>query len=117
MEISAPTREPLSDPGPELPPEALACLRALAARYIWWKTPEDATVFPRLVAAQVMNLGTFDDLTAMIESVGEEYLRKVLRHAEAGQLNPRSWHYWHYRLGLAEFGRVPVPPTPMRKTS
>jgi hypothetical protein len=98
------------------PAEALACLRALAPRYIWWKTPDEAMQFPDRVAAQVMNLGTFDDLTLLVETAGEEYLRGVLERAEAGQLDARSWHYWHYRLGLAEYGKVPVPPLPVRKT-
>lgn len=74
-------------------------------------------LYPDRVAAQVMNLGAFEDLTTMVEAAGEDYLRGVLSRAEVGQLNPRSWHYWHYRLGLAEYGRVPVPPMPVRKTA
>jgi hypothetical protein len=49
--------------------------------------------------------------------VGEAFLREVLRNAEAGQLNERSWHFWHYRLGLAVYGDRPVPPIPVRKTA
>ena len=94
--------------------QAQALLKTLARRYVWWKTPEEAMLYPDRVAAQVMNLGTWDDLTAMAEATGEDYLREVLRHAEIGQLNPRSWHY---RLGLAEYGVVPVPPMPIRKTA
>lgn len=97
--------------------KALACLRLLAGTYVWWKTPAEAMQYPDRVAAQVMNLGTWEDLTVMAEAVGEDYLREVLRHAEAGQLDARSWHYWHYRLGLAEFGVKPVPPMPGRKTA
>jgi hypothetical protein len=74
-------------------------------------------LFPGRVAAQVMNLGTWEDLTKLIETAGEDYLRDVLKGAEAGQLDVRSWHYWHYRLGLAEYGRRPVPPMPVRKTA
>jgi hypothetical protein len=84
---------------------------------VWWKTPEEAMRFPERVAAQVMNLGTWGDLTALIEAAGEPYLRQVLRGAEAGQLDVRSWHYWHYRLGLAEYGVRPVPPMPARKVA
>jgi len=103
----------------ELPPspEGLECLWRLARTYVWWKTPEEAMRYPDRVAAQVMNLGTWDDLTALIEAAGEPYLRQVLRGAEAGQLDARSWHYWHYRLGLAEYGKNPVPPIPARKTA
>lgn len=94
-----------------------ACLHALAARYVWWKTPDEAMQQPQRVAAQVMNIGTWDDLVRMDEAVGEDYLRSVLQTAEAGQLDPRSWHYWHYRLGLAEYGKNPVPPMPVRKVA
>jgi hypothetical protein len=102
---------------PALSPSGLACLRRLAARYVWWKSPEEAMQFPDRVAAQVMNIGDWNDVVEMIDAVGEAYLREVLRRAEAGQLNERSWHFWHYRLGLAEYGVRPVPPMPVRKTA
>ncbi len=98
-----------------LPAEALACLERLSTRYVWWKTAEEAMLFPDRVAAQLMNIGTWDDVTALIEAAGEDYLREVLTNAELGQLNERSWHYWHYRLGLAQPGLTPVPPMPVRK--
>jgi hypothetical protein len=95
--------------------EALVCLEKLSARYVWWKTPEAAMLFPDRVAAQVMNIGLWEDVLAMIEATGENYLREVLTNSEIGQLNARSWHYWHYRLGLAHLGTNPVPPMPVRK--
>jgi hypothetical protein len=100
---------------PELTLAALDCLRTLAQTYVWWKTPDEAMQFPSHVAAQVMNLGTWDDLLILIDAVGEDYLRHVLRTAEVGQLNQRSWNYWHYRLGLARLPDLPVPPLPVRK--
>src|SRR5277367_1893162 len=36
----------------QLSDQALACLRSLAARYVWWKTPDEAMQFPSRVAAQ-----------------------------------------------------------------
>ena len=71
--------------------------------------------YPQRVAAQVMNIGDWDDVLQLIDATGESYLREVVQHAEAGQLNERSWHYWHYRLGLAAYGVRPVPPMPVRK--
>jgi len=100
---------------PHFTAAALACLKTMATRYVWWKSPEEAMLYPGRVAAQVMNLGDYSDVVAMVEVTGEDCLRAVLRRAEVGQFNERSWHYWHYRLGLAEFGRVPVPPMPVRK--
>jgi hypothetical protein len=63
---------------------------------------------PERVVAQVMNIGDYDDVQALAAAVGDEYLRRVLLHAEAEQFNARSWGYWHYRLGLARLGEVPL---------
>ncbi len=87
-------------------------LKLLASKYIWWKTPEEAIATPERVMAQVMNIGDFDDIQALDRMVGDEILRQVLTHAEAGQFDQRSWAYWHYRLGLADLERV--PPLPRR---
>lgn len=86
-------------------------LLPFARRYIWWKSPEDALEQPRRVIAQVMNLGDHRDVEALARIVGDEVLRDALEHAEAGQFGERAWAYWHYRLGLAEVGRVPPLPT------
>ena len=61
---------------------------------------------PERVVAQVMDIGDFDDARALAEAVGDEYLRHVITHAEAGMFSRRSWVYWHYRLGLANPGDV-----------
>ena len=60
-----------------------------------------------------MNIGDYDDVQLLVEATGREFLRGVLRGAEIGQFNARSWHYWHYRLRLADLGEV--PPLPVRK--
>ncbi|MGH9485753.1 MAG: hypothetical protein ACRD1F_11920 [Terriglobales bacterium] len=88
-------------------------LRPFARKYAWWKTPEQALAAPARVIAQVMDLGDWEDAQALAANVGDEVLRGVLRRAEAGQFRARSWAFWHYRLGLAEIGRV--PPLPVRR--
>ncbi len=90
-----------------------AVLDRLARKYLWWKTPDEAMATPERVIAQVMNLGDFEDVQTLANRVGDEVLRDVLTHAEAGQFNARSWAYWHYRLGLAEVDHV--PPMPARR--
>mgnify|MGYP003329353511 FL=1 len=90
-----------------------AFLSAMARKYHWWLSPEEALENPERIAAMVMNIGEFRDAVRLSETVGEDILRLILRLAEAGQFNERSWHYWHYRLGLAEPGRV--PPLPVRR--
>ncbi len=91
-------------------------LRRLAQKYVWWQSPDIAVGKPERVIAQVMNIGDYDDVQAMATVLGDDVLRDVLIHAEAGQFNERSWHYWHYRLGLARYGEAPVPPMPIRRT-
>lgn len=83
-----------------------------AARYIWWKRPDEAIQFPYHVIAQVMDIGDYDDVVHLFAEVGETVFRNVLQYAEAGQFSPRSWAFWHYRLGLAELNQV--PPLPQR---
>lgn len=94
----------------QISPESL---KPLASKYIWWKTPEEAVVMPERVIAQVMNIGDYSDVQVLVSQVGDEVLREVLTHAEAGQFNERSWAYWHYRLGLA--GMDNLPPMPVRR--
>lgn len=88
----------------------LGKLEQLASKYVWWKSPEEALAMPERVIAQVMNIGDYTDVQALATEVGEDALRTVLKHAEAGQFNERSWAYWHYRLGLAEVDQVPALP-------
>jgi hypothetical protein len=90
-----------------------ASLQRLASKYIWWKTPEEALSMPERVIAQVMNLGDYADVQALVSQVGNDVLREVLRHAQAGQFTERSWAYWHYRLELANVDEV--PPLPVRR--
>ncbi len=88
-------------------------LKPFARKYIWWKTANEAVTTPQRVIAQVMNIGDYADMLTLAGQVGDDMLREVLMHAEAGQFNERSWTYWHYRLGLAVEGQV--PPLPKRK--
>jgi len=88
-------------------PEAL---KPYAAKYIWWKTPEEAMELPERIIAQVMDIGDYDDVHALAELVGDDYLRQVIANSEAGMFSEKSWTYWHYRLGLAKPGQVPAMP-------
>lgn len=103
---------------PALQEQQTALLAAWAARYIWWKSVPDALRYPRRIIAQVMNIGDYEDVQALVERFGEEALRDVIRHAEAGEFNARSWTYWHYRLRLIPLdARAPIPPLPTRTVS
>ena len=85
-------------------------LKRLASKYVWWKTPDEAICLPEPVIAQVMNIGDYADVQMLIAQVGDQALRDVLIHAEAGQFSERSWAYWHCRLGLVGVDQVPALP-------
>lgn len=94
-------------------PQKSELLTALAAKYVWWSSPAEAMVRPMRLAAHIMNMGDYEDVQRLVAALGEDYLRDVLKHAEIGQFNARSWAYWHYRLGVAKPGQVPPLPTRM----
>lgn len=85
-------------------------LKTLASKYVWWKTPDEAVSTPQRLIAQVMNIGDYADVQTLATQAGDDVLRDVLSHAEAGQFDERSWAYWHYRLGLASVDLVPALP-------
>ena len=62
----------------------------LAAKYVWW-TPPDVVVsegMPRLVAS-VMEMGTWEDAATLVECVGPDLFREVLRSPPAGIISDR----------------------------
>ena len=90
-----------------LGPETWCFLERVSSKYLWWKEPAEALGHPGRLIAQVMDIGTFDDLQTLVRLVGEEKLRDIVAHAEAGWFRPQSWAYWHYRLGLIRPGEDP----------
>jgi hypothetical protein len=90
-------------------------LYKLAAKYIWWKRPEEALRYSDRVVLQVMNIGDYEDVQELVDFFGEQALRQIISSAEPGLLNERSWAYWHYRLGMAQPGKV--PPLPKRRVN
>lgn len=99
-------------------PSQAGLLERWAARYIWWKSVQEALRYPNRIIAQVMNIGDYDDVQALVETFGEKALREIVRNAEAGMFNERSWAYWHYRLGLVSpEASAALPPLPARRLS
>jgi len=87
-----------------------AFLKPLAQKYIWWKTPDEALQMPLHIMAQVMSIGDYDDMHLLACHMGDDILREVLRDAQAGWFDKRSWNYWHYRLGMCKIDEVPALP-------
>jgi hypothetical protein len=85
-------------------------LSQLARRFVWWKPPDEALKTPDRLIAQVMALGTWEDIQLAKQHWGMEAFRRVLLAAPPGVFDPRSWNYWHVVFGMA-----PTPPLPVRK--
>lgn len=103
----------LEPPTPPTTTAELDVLRPLAAHLIWWQPVEQALHRPERVIAQVMDIGDFDSVLKMRRRLGDARLALVLQRAEAGWFSPRSWTYWHRKLGVTPTG--PVPPLPQRR--
>ena len=82
-------------------------MASLVKKYVWWKTPEEVMKLPEQIRAQVMNLVIWDDVCLFERIIGTNGFCRVIKQAEIGMFNERSWHYWHHRLGLAPEGTVP----------
>ena len=88
-------------------------MKRMGQRYIWWQPPEPSVADPRRVIAQVMDIGTIEDIQALAGAIGRNTLTGVLEQARPGWFRPRSWAFWHIALGLATAGRI--PPIPSRR--
>lgn len=86
----------------------------LALRYSWDLPLPQARDRPDRLLRRVMDMGLLDDLIAMEQCFGRDRLRTALATAEAGALRPKSWAWWHYRLGIVEPHSAP-PPLPARR--
>ena len=92
------------------PSTGQADLMRLAARLFWWKPAQEALALPRRFLAQVMVLGTWEDVEIARKHWTDDDFRQVLNEPPAGVFDPRSWSYWHRVLGLG-----PAPPLPTRR--
>jgi hypothetical protein len=83
-------------------------LADFAARYIWWRD-EMAPSEDRIIA-QVMSIGTWEDIRRLENAYSPEELRDVMLRAQPGWISERSWELWRGRLRAAGAGIVPETP-------
>ena len=70
-------------------------------KYLWWEPVEDQPHSEDRIIAQTMNLGTYDDILLLEQTVGRPRLVEIMLHAEPGWINDRSWEFWRGRLAFA----------------
>jgi hypothetical protein len=85
-------------------------IAALQPRYVWWELDGSAIDRRRRVLAQIMDLGTYDDIRAIEAVFDRDELVDVLAHAQPGWLSARSWDFWRGRLSLSSDDAIPAKP-------
>jgi hypothetical protein len=83
---------------------------AISRRIVWFEEPEVALKNPIRFVAYAMRYATHQDMKIIRRYVDDEALQNTLRDAPAGIIDPRSWAYWHVKLGI-----FPYPPMPERR--
>ena len=85
-------------------------LAELGRKYIWWAPIGTAPHTPERIIAQVMNMGTYEDIRRLETTVGFARLADVMLCAAPGWFSPRSWSFWRGRLRLETDSLIPVEP-------
>lgn len=85
-------------------------LRAIAARVIWFESPEDSLRYPKRFLAYLMTYGTLEDIVTARKYFSNREFDSVLQEPPAGIFDPRSWTYWNL-----VYGHDPDRPLPQRR--
>src|SRR3979490_3056863 len=76
-------------------------------KYLWWRPLGRQSHCDDRIIAQTMNLGTYDDILLLEETVGKARLLEVMLRAEPSWINDRSWEFWRGRLSFATGASIP----------
>jgi hypothetical protein len=88
-------------------------IAAFRRKYLWWEPVNGRPHSEDRIIAQTMNLGTYDDILLLEQTVGRARLLEVMLRAEPGWINDRSWEFWRGRLSFATGASIP-PEAPRR---
>jgi hypothetical protein len=83
-------------------------LSDFASRYIWWRD-ENPPSEDRIIA-QVMSIGTWDDIRRLESAYSRDELRGMMLRAQPGWISEPSWELWRGRLRAAGAGAIPQEP-------
>jgi hypothetical protein len=76
-------------------------------KYLWWEPVGGQPHSEDRIIAQTMNLGTYNDILLLEQTVGQARLVEIMLRAEPGWFNDRSWEFWRGRLSLATGAVIP----------
>jgi hypothetical protein len=77
-------------------------LERIARELFWWQSPEVSLGNPRRFLAQVMTLGTLEEIRYVKGVFGWGAFKDALLNAQAGEFDARSWDYWRAFFALPE---------------
>ncbi|HEV7602465.1 MAG TPA: hypothetical protein VGO49_19695 [Bradyrhizobium sp.] len=76
-------------------------------KYLWWEPVGGQPHSEDRIIAQTMNLGTYDDILVLEQTVGKSRLVEIMLRAEPGWISDRSWEFWRGRLSFATGAAIP----------
>ncbi|MBS0530707.1 MAG: hypothetical protein JSS22_15165 [Proteobacteria bacterium] len=79
-------------------------------KYLWWEPVGAGVHSDERIIAQTMNLGTFDDIVLLEQTVGAADLVGIMKRAEPGWFSDRSWEFWRGRLSYRTGEAIPDEP-------
>jgi hypothetical protein len=79
-------------------------------KYLWWKPVGEEPHSEDRIIAQTMNLGTYDDILLLEETIGKPRLVEIMLNAQPGWFSDRSWEFWRGRLSYATAAAIPDQP-------
>lgn len=85
-------------------------MQEIAHRIVWFEPPERALADPIRFMAYAMTYATHRDMSVLRQYVSDEDFQEALAQAPPGIIDPRSWAYWHLKMG-----HYPPPPLPHRR--
>ena len=82
-------------------------LEQFCRKYLWWQPVGGQPFSEDRIIAQTMNLGTYDDILLLEQTVGKSRLVQIMLQAEPGWISDRSWEFWRGRLSFATGAAIP----------
>ena len=82
----------------------------LAERLVWCEPAAEALTDPIRFMAYAFARATHEDMKLLHTYLDDDDFKEALASAPPGIIDPRSWSYWHVRLGC-----YPAPPMPVRR--
>jgi hypothetical protein len=84
-----------------------ATIAEFGRKYLWSKLSGGQPHSDDRIIAQTMNLGTYDDILLLEQTIGRARLVGIMLHAEPGWISDRAWEFWRGRLSFATGAAIP----------